>query len=224
MSIKVMSAVWEKSQHSGSELLMLLAIADFSDDGGKAYPSVNTLSNKCRMSRRNAQYVINNLQGSGELTVAINKGPPPKFPNLYRINLNALQAQPIAQVQRTAQVQSSACTSAIQRMSEVQPIAHKPSVTIKNHQRSFSDFWDAYPNCNRKGSKAKCQSVWQKQNFDSVAKQIITHVRAIANSDDWLKDSGRYIPAPLVYLNQQRWDGAEVGNQSTAEDQFAGAI
>ena len=176
------------------------------------------------MSRRNAQYVINILKCSGELTVSINKGPPPKFPNLYRINLNALQVQPIAQVQRTAQVQSSARTSAIQRMSDVQWVAHKPSVTIKNHQERFSEFWNAYPNCNRKGSKAKCQSVWQKQNFDSVADQILTHVRAIAKSDDWLKDSGKYIPAPLVYLNQQRWDGAELGNQSTTEDQFEGAI
>lgn len=111
---------------------MLLAIADFSDDHGKAYPSVGTLSNKCRMSRRNVQYVINNLKDSGELTVAIKKGPPPKFPNLYRINLNALQAQPIAQVQ------SSARTSAIQRMSDAQPIAHKPSVTVINHKGRFS--------------------------------------------------------------------------------------
>ena len=220
MSIAVMSEVWNKSQHSGSELLMLLAIADFSDDHGKAYPSVSTLSSKCRMSRRNVQYVINNLQGSGELTVSIKKGPPPKFPNLYRINLNALQVQPIAQVKPTAQVKSSARTSAIQRMSDAQPIAHKPSLTIKNHQKRFSEFWNAYPNCKRKGSKTKCQSVWQKQNFDSVAEQIISHVKAMAISDDWVKDSGKYIPAPLVYLNQQRWDGAEVGVQPNSDEVY----
>ena len=214
MSIVVMSEVWKKSQHSGSELLMLLAIADFSDDHGKAYPSVSTLSNKCRMSRRNVQYVINNLKGSGELTVAIKKGPPPKFPNLYRINLNALQVQPIAQVQ------SSARSSAIQRMSDTQPIAHKPSETIKNHQKRFSEFWDAYPNCKRKGSKTKCQSVWQKQNFDSVAEQIISHIKGMVISDDWLKDSGQYIPAPLAYLNQQRWDGAEISTQAISNEVY----
>lgn len=220
MSIAVMSEVWNKSQHSGSELLLLLAIADFSDDHGKAYPSVSTLSNKCRMSRRNVQYVINNLKCSGELTVAIKKGPPPKFPNLYRINLNALQAQLIAQVKSSAQVQPSERTGAIQRMFDAQPIAHKPSVTIKNHQERFSEFWNAYPNCKRKGSKTKCESVWQKQNFDSVADQIIDHVKAMASSDDWLRDSGQYIPAPLAYLNQQRWDGAEVGTQAISNEVF----
>lgn len=220
MSISVMSEVWNKSQHSGSELLMLLAIADFSDDHGKAYPSVSTLSTKCRMSRRNVQYVINNLKSSGELTVSIKKGPPPKFPNLYRVNLNALQAKPTAQVKYPAHVQPSARTSAIQRVSDTQPIAHKPSVTISNHQKRFSEFWSAYPNCKRKGSKAKCQSVWQKHYLDTDAEQIIAHVKAMAISNDWSKDSGQYIPSPLVYLNQQRWDGAEAGTQATSNEVY----
>jgi hypothetical protein len=29
-------------------------------------------------------------------------------------------------------------------------------------------------------------------------------------TDQWRKDNGAFIPAPLVYLNQQRWDGAEI--------------
>ena len=29
-------------------------------------------------------------------------------------------------------------------------------------------------------------------------------------TDQWLTSNGAFIPAPLVYLNQQRWDGAEI--------------
>jgi hypothetical protein len=29
-------------------------------------------------------------------------------------------------------------------------------------------------------------------------------------TEQWRKDNGAFIPAPLVYLNQQRWDGAEI--------------
>jgi hypothetical protein len=29
-------------------------------------------------------------------------------------------------------------------------------------------------------------------------------------TDAWTKSDGAFIPAPLVYINQQRWDGAEV--------------
>jgi hypothetical protein len=39
---------------------------------------------------------------------------------------------------------------------------------------------------------------------------IVKHLQWMATTAQWLKDGGSWIPAPLVYLNQQRWDGAEV--------------
>jgi hypothetical protein len=42
-------------------------------------------------------------------------------------------------------------------------------------------------------------------------------------TEQWKKDNGAFIPAPLVYLNQQRWDGAEVPEikkQVTMADQY----
>ena len=90
MSIKSMSLVWENSQHSGTDLLMLLAVADFSDDDGVAYPAVEKLAHKCRMSKRNAQERLKVLADSGELSIFKNQGPPPKFPNLFRINFASL--------------------------------------------------------------------------------------------------------------------------------------
>src|ERR671931_438908 len=50
MSIKVMNWVWDNSPTKGTELLMLLAIADnAADDGGNAYPSIRTLARKTRL-------------------------------------------------------------------------------------------------------------------------------------------------------------------------------
>jgi hypothetical protein len=34
----------------------------------------------------------------------------------------------------------------------------------------------------------------------------------------WLRDNGAYIPAPKVYLNQQRWDGAEIPEAKPERD------
>lgn len=92
MSVLAMKTVFEHSQHSGTELLMLLAIADFADDDGRAYPSVPTLAKKTRMQPRNANYVLAELQRSGELSVLRNAGP--RGANLYRINLVRLHADP----------------------------------------------------------------------------------------------------------------------------------
>ncbi len=78
----------------------------------------------------------------------------------------------------------------------------------------FQRFWKAWPSnqgryC-RKGGKAQCLKVWNKNYNFTQADTIIKHVEWLKTTADWLKDQGAFIPAPLVYLNQQRWDGADI--------------
>lgn len=87
MSIRIWTAVWTNSRHSGSELLMLLALADFADDEGLAYPSIATLARKCRMSTRNVNLILAQLRKGGELEVRQNAGP--NGANVYRIRMPA---------------------------------------------------------------------------------------------------------------------------------------
>lgn len=78
----------------------------------------------------------------------------------------------------------------------------------------FDRFWAAWPKnggrYSRKGGKSACLAVWSRRYHWTQADQIIKHVEWLKTTADWLKDQGAYIPAPLVYLNQQRWDGADV--------------
>jgi hypothetical protein len=78
----------------------------------------------------------------------------------------------------------------------------------------FERFWTVWPKnggrYSRKGGKAACLSVWNKRYHFTQADQIIKHVEWLKTTEAWLKDQGAYIPAPLVYLNQQRWDGADI--------------
>lgn len=69
MSIKVTSKVWDHSRHSGSALLVLLAIADFADDEGMAFPGLTTLAKKARTTVRNLHKVLEKLVESGELVI-----------------------------------------------------------------------------------------------------------------------------------------------------------
>jgi len=71
MSIKIMNWVWEYSTAKGSELLLLLAIADAADDQGRnAFPSISTLSGKTRMSRRTVQRLVVKLESDGHLRLS----------------------------------------------------------------------------------------------------------------------------------------------------------
>ena len=75
---------------------------------------------------------------------------------------------------------------------------------------NFEDFWAAWPRSTRKGGKSNCLAKWNKLKLDTQADQIIKHVEWMKTTDAWKKANGDFIPAPLVYINQMRWDGAEV--------------
>ena len=74
----------------------------------------------------------------------------------------------------------------------------------------FDRFWDAWPKSPRKGGKSECKKKWDKFLCEHCADQIIKHVDWMKTTDQWRQASGAYIPAPLGYLKQQRWDGAEI--------------
>lgn len=118
MSIKTMSRVWESSSLGGTELLLLLAVADFANDGGEAWPSVAALAKKIRMSERNTRYLLKKIEGSGELEILKNRGP--RGCNIFRVQ--------ILQGANLSGVQPVAVGGAMDGRGGVQPTAPEPSV------------------------------------------------------------------------------------------------
>jgi hypothetical protein len=92
MSIKAMSRIWAESRAEGSDLLVALAIADFANDDGEAFPSVGTLAKKARISQRSVQYSLEKLKNLGELDVEYASGP--KGCNRYTLGEGAKSAPP----------------------------------------------------------------------------------------------------------------------------------
>ena len=88
----------------------------------------------------------------------------------------------------------------------------------------FERFWDAWPRSTRKGGKSECQKKWVKLYCETHADQIIKHVEWMKTTDQWRKSDGAFIPAPLVYLNQQRWDGAEIPEEQPAREYIDPAL
>ena len=70
----------------------------------------------------------------------------------------------------------------------------------------FGEFWSTWPTSKRKVAKATCEAKWLKLRLDSVADQIIAHVKSIKGSDQWTTG---FEPAPLTYLSQRRWEDGE---------------
>lgn len=127
-----MSSVWEHSRAKGSGLLVLLAIADFANDSGVAWPSIDTIAKKARTGVRRTQDLVKELESLGELQVSYQKA---RFGcNLYtvqKLHLPRKDSTPQS-LQEGCNVESPDCTpgGAIQSLQ----IAPDPSGTVSTRQ------------------------------------------------------------------------------------------
>lgn len=83
----------------------------------------------------------------------------------------------------------------------------------------FAEFWASWPKSPRKVDRKQCASKWKRHRYDLQRTAILAHVEAMKHSGQWL---GGFEPAPLKYLNGERWgdgvpeDGAPGGDELSA--------
>lgn len=90
----------------------------------------------------------------------------------------------------------------------------KPPGSVPDPLPGFLAFWEAWPSHKRKANKLRCLRRWIADGCESRADDIVEKVRAWAASEDWTKAGGEYVPAPLVWLDQQRYDAPPPTNSA----------
>lgn len=72
--------------------------------------------------------------------------------------------------------------------------------TIDQIDDDFNSFWSAYP---KKQNKGQARKAWAKTNppLDAILEALAWQV----DSDDWIKDGGKFIPHASTYLNAEKW-------------------
>lgn len=124
MSMKIQTAIWDNNDQElvGSKLNVLLCLADHSNDDGVCWPSIERISQRSRISRRETQYILKELETRGYITIHREPG---------RSNYFIIHAQPVqsvAPVQPIAPVQPVAPHPCSPLHPPVQPIAHESSL------------------------------------------------------------------------------------------------
>lgn len=149
MSIAVMTKVWASYPGAGSELLAMLALADWADDNGRCWPSMAAIAGKTRLSRSQAQRIVHGLIDSGYVAVTGNEtGGKPGTTRQYQINLNALtgsaDATPTGRIGATGSVHATGSTHAQDgshgcaetgRMGATQTVS-EPSLTVRRPEQA----------------------------------------------------------------------------------------
>lgn len=77
----------------------------------------------------------------------------------------------------------------------------------------FEQFWQVWPASQRKVAKAKCLQVWKRKQLGKHVDQIVSNVKALKASKQWKEG---FDPAPLTYLNQDRWADEVVAESKTS--------
>ena len=151
MSIKIMTRVWDLSEHKGTARLLLLALADHASDDGVAWPGIPRLAHKTKVTERQVKRLLRTLEQSGELYTNVQGGRGNA--NLYLITLGFSEdeirktlvqrfefeleeastiAQEIAKKGDT-HVTFSESEKVTSRAEKVTPASPEPSRIIKNH-------------------------------------------------------------------------------------------
>lgn len=76
MSIRCTSRVWEESIQKGTNLLMLLALADYANDQQVCWPGMEALAHHARVQERQARTLVHEIAKAGELLILPVGGVP----------------------------------------------------------------------------------------------------------------------------------------------------
>ncbi|HSD17222.1 MAG TPA: helix-turn-helix domain-containing protein [Thermomonas sp.] len=146
MSNYVSGLVWRHFPGVGSELLAMLAMADWcNDDGRNLFPSIATVAKRIRTSESQARRVLRKLETGGWLEVIGNKfGGAPGSTRRYRLSVARLGDSSTARMDATPQ-KETAGTDARDGLhgcektggtDASQDVKEHPSISINQKKRS----------------------------------------------------------------------------------------
>jgi hypothetical protein len=208
MSIKIMSQIWENGPGSVTDRFVLLAIADYANDDGEAWPSIASIMKKTTLSERGVQTTIRRLEADNWLRIETGNGR--HGCNKYHIK------NPAADAPRTICPPHMKAETPHMTARNPAPGAPEPSRTIKEPsyssspvreayatQDDFERFWATYPN---KVQRPSAQGAYQFACLKATPREILTGaIRYARKTDD------------RPWMNPARWLAEECWNDMPAE-------
>ena len=94
MSVKYIQKVWDTSPYKAEKLLVLLALADWSNDDGYCWPSIDKIARKARITERGAFKIMAEFK-EDKTILLIEQGGGRSKNNIYRLNPENWSAQEI---------------------------------------------------------------------------------------------------------------------------------
>ena len=164
----------------------------------------------CYMSEWTIKKAIKNLKDNGLILTGNFNNDKFNHTNYYTLTEKGLaliknsterlvENQPIESENTDLSILNKHTDSTDINISDIPPI-------ISPEEAMFEKFWAAYPQCFRKANPKGCKAKFIKiKNLANIFDDIMNSLEIQKRSKQWNEQDGQFIPAPLTWINQERW-------------------
>lgn len=104
------------------------------------------------------------------------------------------------------------------------PTRGRKAAGAGDESKKFLLFWLNWPPHRRKAGRKKCCCHWSANGLDDRYSEIMKGLALWKSSEEWKCEKGKYVPAPLVWLHDERWESAAALEQAPDPDDFEGRV
>ena len=208
MSFQAMA--WAVGQKLPSkDKFVLVMMANFADEDGKCWPSLNRLADDTSMSRSTVQLAIKGLEAAGMLRIEKRMQDGVSLPNHYYLDLKKVYREPVHHTDLEGEVYR-------QPVGGIPTVGTKPIIepTTRDSIVGFEKFWLA---CPRRIGKEAARRAYEKARKLASDEELLSGIRLYATSRAGQDE--QYTVHPATWLNQGRWADEPAGGFAQGQGQ-----
>ena len=208
MSFQAMA--WAVSHKLPSkDKFVLVMMANYADEDGKCWPSLNRLADDTSMSRSTIQLAIKGLETAGMLRIEHRSQDGVKLPNYYYLNLKKIYREPVQCTDLNEEIYR-------QTVEGIPAVGNKPITEpiTKDSIVGFEKFWLA---CPRRIGKEAARKAYEKARKIASDFELLEGIRRYATSRAGQDE--QFTVHPATWLNQGRWADEPAGSFAQGQGQ-----
>lgn len=205
MSVEITYPIWMWSKQKGAHLLLLVAIGDYANAEGIAWPSIASLSKRTRMSARYVQKMLREIESDGELEIIKRTNTS----NVYRVRIQRpINAELPGEPRFTPPLIPSSRPPDPEFTLGVIPVSPNPSVdpsTIRDDMTMVAEsIYHAYPKrVGKQGAIKAIKKALALKPAEALLKASRLYAEAVAT---WPESDRVYIPHPATWFNRGSYE------------------
>lgn len=165
---------------------------------------------------------VKKVQGGGEKSSPMNNEIENTNPLVEDSRIRIRSSIRNINITHTPTTHTPISTAPLGATCQEKPQNDVPQVFEDKDEATFQKFWNAYPDCKRKTNRKACKTaLLNVPNLEEELPKILEGLEAWKKDSEWSKEGGQYIPAPLVFIHQRKWEGIlKHAEQKKKEDEI----